>query len=249
MARPVDSREVQAVDVRGLPVGCVTTADWVDALADRIGAGPRAHHHLSLNAAKWVAARSDPDLRRVIRQADSIAADGVSIVWLARWLGTPLPKRAPGIEVAEGLLRRARTERWRVALLGADRDVVAQVARDLEGVDVVLAADGYSGDESVWADAIAEVYPDVLLVALGTPRAERFVHAHAHRWPGAVALGVGGAFDVWAGRVPRAPAWSRRMGLEWAARLAREPRRRLRRALGDSARFVVAAALGQRVPS
>jgi len=240
--------DVPTVDVRGVRVGRATTEGWVDALSSRVGQGERAHHHVSLNAAKWVAARRDPELRRAILAADSVAADGIAIVWLARYLGTPLPGRGPGIDVAEGLLARAGALRWRVALLGARREVVARVAAELPA-HVVLAADGYTGREAEWADAVTAARPDLVLVALGTPRAERFVHRYGSRWPGAVALGVGGAFDVWAGVVPRAPAWSRRAGLEGAARFAREPRRRFSRAIVDSVRFAAAVALGRRVPS
>ncbi|MEO0605420.1 MAG: WecB/TagA/CpsF family glycosyltransferase [Myxococcota bacterium] len=203
-----------------------------------------------MNAAKWVALRRDPTLRSLVRSADTVAADGISVVWLSRWLGTPLPGRVPGIELAERLLDRAAATRWRVALLGARPEVVRTVASQLarRGIDVVSAQDGYSEEPEAWADAIAAAHPDLMLVALGSPRAERFVAHHADRWPGTLVLGVGGAFDVWAGKVPRAPRWARLGGLEWAARFVREPRRRFRRAIVDSARFLVAAALGQRVP-
>lgn len=231
-------------------MGRATTASWVDRLAGAVGQGDRAHHHVSLNAAKWVALRTDPVLRAEVRDAGSVGADGIAIVWLARWLGTPLPERVPGIELAEGLLDRALDAGWRVGLLGGRPEVVAAVAAALRrrGVDTVLARDGYTGDDVERAEAVVHARPDLLLVAMGSPRAEHFVARHADRWPGTLVLGVGGAFDVWAGAIPRAPAWTRRHGLEWAARFVRQPRRRFRRAIVDSARFALAALVGQRVP-
>ncbi|MEM6925972.1 MAG: WecB/TagA/CpsF family glycosyltransferase, partial [Myxococcota bacterium] len=129
-----------------------------------------------MNAAKWVALRRDPTLRSLVRSADTVAADGISVVWLSRWLGTPLPGRVPGIELAEGLLDRAAAAPWRVALLGARPEVVTSVASQLarRGIDVVLAHDGYTKGPETWADAIAAARPDLLLVALGSEMFTRF---------------------------------------------------------------------------
>ncbi|MEN0067481.1 MAG: WecB/TagA/CpsF family glycosyltransferase [Myxococcota bacterium] len=238
---------MDTVDVRGVAVGCATVQEWIDALANCVG-GPNAHHHVSMNAAKWVALHRDPALRLAVRKAGSVGADGIGIVALAHGLGTPLPERAPGIDVARGLLDRARAGKWRVGLYGARPAIVEAVHHQLtaEGIQVVLAVDGYGPAPT---EALAKAPPDLLLVALGTPRAEHFIATHATQWPGTVVLGVGGAFDVWAGATPRAPEWSRRWGLEWAARFVRSPRQRFQRAILDALHFTAAAAAGWRVPT
>lgn len=246
-----ETEPVQTVNLRGIAVGRATLDEWVRGLASAVGVRrDRAHHHVSLNAAKWIALRTDPELRTAVRSADTVAADGIGIVGLSHWIGEPLPERAPGVDIARGLLHRGAPLGWRVALCGARPAVVGTVATRLaeQGIDVVLAHDGYEGCDASRADRIAAVRPDLVLVALGTPRAEAFVARYAARWPGAVAMGVGGAFDVWAGVVPRAPAWARRHGLEWAARFARQPRQRFGRAIVDSLRFVAATTLGAEVP-
>jgi N-acetylglucosaminyldiphosphoundecaprenol N-acetyl-beta-D-mannosaminyltransferase len=230
---------MRRVDIAGCPVGAADRRGWVDELLAAARSG-RPHHHVSLNAGKWVAMTRDVALREAVLAATSVAADGVAIVLASRWLGDPLPERVPGIELAEGLLTRG----LRVYLLGARPAVVARVAADLRarGVDVVGAADGYFTDEEAAADAVARARPELLLVALGTPTAEIFVHRWGSRMGVPLAMGVGGAFDVWAGEARRAPRAVRAIGLEWAWRWAGSPRARFSRAIVDSARFVLAMA-------
>ncbi len=208
--------------------------------------GGAPHHHVSLNAAKWAAMKDDAELRRAVRAAGTVAADGAPIAWSVG------AERVPGIEVAESLLAVAAGEALPVALVGARGEVVRRVAGDVagRGSPVVLARDGYFGpdQEEPLVRAIAAARPRLLLLALGTPRAERF----AARWLAdlgvPVVMGVGGAFDVWAGRSRRAPALLGRLGLEWAWRLAGSPRARAGRAVGGSARFLLAAARRERLP-
>lgn len=241
------------MDVAGCAVGAATRAEWVDHLAARIAAGRTGApgHHVSLNAAKWVAMSRDPDLRAAVGAASSVAADGIGVVGAARWLGAPVPERVPGCDLAQDLLRRAATAGWRVYLLGAAPEVVDAVRGRLvtDGVRVVGARDGYFAPdaEAAVAEAIRDARPDLLLVAMGSPRSERFVA----RW-GAVAdvplaMGVGGTFDVLAGRARRVPGPIGAVGLEWAWRWVGSPRARFGRAIVDSARFVAAIAAGRRL--
>jgi N-acetylglucosaminyldiphosphoundecaprenol N-acetyl-beta-D-mannosaminyltransferase len=235
---------MRIVDVGGCAVGAATRREWVEHLTAAVETG-RPHHHVSLNASKWVAMRRDPTLRDVVRSATSVAADGSAIVLAARGA---LPERVPGCDLAHDLLARAAERGWRVWLLGGGSDVAAEVARRVRalGVDVVGARDGYFGesDAAAVADAIHDARPDLVLVGMGTPRSELFV-GRAVRVP--LAMGVGGTFDVIAGRVRRAPSVVGRVGFEWAWRLAGAPRTRFRRAIVDSVRFATAMARGERV--
>lgn len=205
---------------------------------------------MSLNAAKWVALRTDPELRRIVHSATSVAADGVGIVWAARLAGTPLPQRVPGADLAEALIRQGIVRSWRVGLLGARPPVLQRVVEQLStaGADLVFAHHGYFHDAAAIADAIAGARPELLLVALGSPRAERFIGRHLARMQVPLVLGVGGTLDVWAGGARRAPRLAQRAGLEWAWRLALSPRARFQRALVDTVRFAAAIARGERVP-
>ncbi|MEZ4238052.1 MAG: WecB/TagA/CpsF family glycosyltransferase [Myxococcota bacterium] len=239
------------VDVAGCAVGALDRAAWAAHLARCVAAGP-GHHHVSLNAAKWRAMQRAAPLRRAVRAAPSVAAAGAGIRAAARWLGRPLPGRATGCDLAHDLLARAADAGWPVALLGAAPDVVDAVAARWRGVgvDVAYARCGYFApdEERGVARAIAEAAPALLLVATGTPRAELFVARWAPVLQVPLAMGVGGAFDVMAGRTPRAPDGVGAAGLEWAWRLAHAPRARFRRAVLGSAGFAAAIARGDRLP-
>jgi N-acetylglucosaminyldiphosphoundecaprenol N-acetyl-beta-D-mannosaminyltransferase len=237
------------LDLRGCPVDPLPMEQLVALLGARMraGVGPM-HHHVSLNAAKWVALRDDAALRACVRSAGTVCADGVSIAW-----AVGAPERVPGVEVAERLVALAACEAWPVALVGARPEVVAKVAGLLtaRGARVVVTQDGFfaAGAEAGLAQHLAEARPRLLLLALGTPKAERFVA----RWAGVLAevpvvMGVGGAFDVWAGVSRRAPPLVGRLGLEWAWRFAESPRVRFGRAIGDSLRFLGHAVRGTRLP-
>src|SRR5690242_1974697 len=104
---------MKVVDVAGCPVGALSRAAWADRLAGWIADGT-PHHHVSLNAAKWVAMRRDGSLRRAVLGASGVAADGAAIVAAARWLGDPLPERVTGCDLAHDLLGRAPAAGWRV---------------------------------------------------------------------------------------------------------------------------------------
>jgi N-acetylglucosaminyldiphosphoundecaprenol N-acetyl-beta-D-mannosaminyltransferase len=235
------------VDLGGVEVGALDRAAWRARLV-AAARGDRLHHHVSLNAAKWVAMRRDRSLREAVRSADSIAADGAGIVLASRWLRRTVPERVAGFDLAVDLLAEPAI---RVYLLGAKPAVVARVAGDLRarGVDVAGARDGYFApdDERTIAEAVGEARANLVLVALGTPAAELFVHRWRPLLGAGLAMGVGGTFDVLAGVARRAPDLVGRVGLEWAWRLVESPQLRFRRAVVDSARFAVHVGLGHRV--
>ena len=183
-----------------------------------------------LNANKLGLAREDRLLQRHLLEADWLLADGISIPLLQRLRGEPASQRVCGIDLAEGLLRAAGREGWRVALLGGRPDVIGDAAdtvlRNVPGVELAVVQHGYAGRQEGFLNALATTQPQLVLLALGTPAQEHFQQAHREELAGAVVLGVGGAFDVWAGRQPRAPSPMRKAGLEWAWRVAHEPRTR-----------------------
>lgn len=225
------------VSLLGLPVDRVTLPEAVDLLSDRIEAGRaqaagtpgRTAQVVTLNPEMLMRSREQPGLQALIRAADLVVADGVGILWAARLLGTPLSGRVTGVELTEGLARRAAERGWRLFLLGAAPGVAeataARLERDFPGLRIAGAFSGTprrEGDE----EAIARIRAsgaDIVLVAYGSPAQEYWIARARERLGAAVAIGVGGTFDFLAGRVPRAPQWMRRAGLEWLYRLWREP--------------------------
>ena len=188
-----------------------------------------------VNAAKIVNMRRNDLLRRSVLSSDLILADGISVVWASRLLGRPLPERVAGIDLMMGMFRRGNERGYKVFCLGATDDVLDKVSARLaaEFPDIRQAGrqNGYFSDdeEAKIADRIAAANPDILLVAMTSPKKEKFLARWSDRIGVPVCHGVGGSFDVFAGKVQRAPEGWQRLGLEWLYRLKQEPRRLLRR--------------------
>lgn len=225
----------------GVPIDLLTMKQTVALAVDAARAG-RFLHHGALNAAKLVNLQHDEVLRQAVAGCDVITADGQAVVWAGRFLGIPVPERVAGIDLMERLLTAADEHALRVFLLGAERSVVEAVARLVASrfPNAILAgmADGYF-DRGAEAAVVAEIRaarPQLLFVALQSPEKELFLARHRAAFGACFAMGVGGTFDVLAGRHRRAPRFFQRLGLEWLFRLAQEPRRLLRRyAVGNTA--------------
>lgn len=202
-------------------------------------------HHVCVNAAKVVKMRSDPDLRESVLEADVISPDGQSIVWASRILGKPLPERVNGTNLMEALVKRAHKKKYKIFFLGARQEIVERVVEiysDKYSPDIVAGfRNGYFDKEesSEVAKQIAETNPDILFVAITSPKKEIFLYKNRDRLDIPFTMGVGGSFDVVAGKVKRAPDWMQKAGLEWFFRLAQEPGRMWKRYLYTNTRFIM----------
>lgn len=197
-----------------------------------------------VNVAKIVKLQRDLEIRQSILDSDIVLADGAPLVWASRVLRQSLPERVAGIDLFEEILRVANQERWSVYLLGAKTEVLegvcSRVARELPGVRIAGARNGYfdPSEFDTVADEIVASSPDVLFVAITSPKKEAFLHHIGGRGGVPVTHGVGGSFDVYSGATKRAPRWMQRTGLEWAYRIAQEPRRMWRRYAVTNTLFV-----------
>lgn len=183
---------------------------------------------VTLNPEIVVRARADEALRDAIASADLCVADGVGIVWAAERAGIRVPGRVPGVELTERVLELGGPG-LPVYFLGGRPGVAAraaQAAHDRFGVRIAGARDGYfsAGDDGQVADAIRDSGARLLLAGLGE-RQETFVAQQRSRFGPLVAIGVGGTLDVLAGEARRTPAWTRRLGIEWAWRVGTDPAR------------------------
>ena len=204
--------------------------------------------HMAVNAAKVVALQDDPELGRLVRGCELITADGQAVVWASRLLGQPLPTRVAGIDLMTELLALADRRGHRVFILGARPEVLARaierISRDYPKLTIAGWQDGYfdSTQEAQIASRIRTCRPDMLFVAMPSPKKEYWLGAHGRALGVPLVMGVGGSIDVLAGETRRAPLLLRRAGLEWAFRLAQEPRRMFRRYLTTNVRFILLVA-------
>lgn len=226
----------------GLPLDLLDMDQTLDVIETMIG-DRRSHQHVVLNAAKVVEAQRSEALRDAIEGCDLVNADGMSVVWAGRLLGVPVPERVAGIDLMDALLGRAAHRGWSVYLLGARPEVVARVV-DIErerhpGLVVAGWRDGYwsTKEEPLVMEGVAATRPDLLFVAIPSPQKEELLARYKGQLEVPFVMGVGGSFDVVAGLTKRAPAWAQRSGLEWAYRLAQEPRRMFKRYLVGNAKF------------
>lgn len=200
--------------------------------------------HMAVNAAKIVSSRRHVELKRLIDDCDIVTADGQAVVWASRLLGDPLPARVTGIDLMEELLALAERRGYRVFILGARPQVLALAVGRLRARYPRLAIAGYRDgyfseeDEAQVAAQIRDARPDLLFVAMSSPRKEYFLGRWNARLDVPFSMGVGGAVDVIAGVTRRAPAPLQRIGLEWAFRLVQEPRRLAKRYVITNSVFV-----------
>lgn len=207
-----------------------------------------------INAAKFVAMRKNDSLGGALRRCGLVLADGQAVVWASALLGAPLPERVAGIDLFTELLGEASRRGYRVYLLGARPEVladcVAEITRRFPGLVIAGSRDGYfspAQDRQV-AERIRQASPDVLFVGMSSPRKELFGARWGHFTGAKVVHGVGGSFDIMAGITKRAPVWWQRHGLEWLYRALQEPVRLGRRYLTTNLVFIalVADALARR---
>lgn len=206
------------------------------------------HYVVTPNPEFLLAAEKDPEFRRVLNAADLVLPDGIGVVYSAKILGTPLKERVPGIEFAEAMLSALNDMGGRLYLLGAKPGVAEEAGRRIcaRYPDLVLCGthDGYFKDEQAILPEIAAAKPDLLFVCLGAPKQEKWMARWGQHTGAKLAIGLGGCLDVFAGNVRRAPEQWQKLGLEWAYRLKKEPKR-----IGRMAKLplVLVKAAGQRI--
>ena len=175
--------------------------------------------------------------------SDLNLADGAPVVWLGRLIGADMRTRVAGADLVPALLGEAAKTGARVFLLGGEGGVAAVAGARLQELYPGLVVAGtYEPPRAAVQNMnnaeilalIHEAKPNLLLVALGHPKQEQWIDMHRDQLSVAVAVGVGCVFDLIAGRSRRAPRWMQDAGLEWAYRMAREPRRLLGRYMTDA---------------
>lgn len=237
MAEPV-------VFLFGIPI----TNCSVDAAVERILVcleKPELHTIFFVNAHCVNLSRGDMDYYTILNRATFVFGDGAGMRLAGAVLGQPLVENVNGTDLYPRLCERLRGRGTRLFLLGAAPGVAermkAEAERHYPGIQIAGTQHGFFNpeeNESV-VQAIRASHAELLLVAMGVPAQEQWIATHAARTGVRVALGVGGLFNFYSGKIPRAPLGMRRMGLEWLHRLWMEPRRLWRRYLVGNMQFLI----------
>lgn len=195
-----------------------------------------------------VLAETHPGFRAAYEAANLSLVDGMPLVWVSRTVGRALPERISGSDLIPPLMARAAKKKWRVYFLGG-ADGVAQATAEKLHTELGLEVAGYDSpmipaepdpmQQREVLEKLKATKPDLVLVALGAPKQELWMYRCAQAYAPAVALGIGAGLDFIIGRIRRAPKWMQTAGLEWAHRLASEPKRLWRRYLVNDPKFLV----------
>ncbi len=201
--------------------------------------------HVVINVAKLVKIQKDENLRKIVNSCGLINADGQGIVWAARCLGLNVPERVAGIDLMLNLIKLASKKKYKIFLLGAKEDILKRVVaifnEEFPNLNVVGRRNGYFSqleEEKIVRD-IRDSKADVLFVAMSSPKKEIFLNKYINDMNVPFVMGVGGSFDVVAGKTKRAPIWMQKIGLEWFFRFLCEPKRMWRRYLVTNTIFLL----------
>lgn len=224
--RVLDSR----VEILGVGVDPVTMPTALKRIESFVEA-KTPHIIVTADASGIVAAQHDQAWMDILQSADMVTPDSVGVLWASRKVGSPIEERVSGVDLVDEICKLSSSKGYRIFFLGAEPTVAENAASKMQlrhpGVNIVGTQDGYfsNADEPEIVEKIAQTKPDVLFVAMGIPRQEKFIAKYLYEIAASVNIGVGGSFDVWSGNVKRAPIVIQRMHLEWLWRTILNPKK------------------------
>ncbi len=231
------------IKILNIPVDNYTMDQTLELIHSNIIANISTHH-VVVNAAKLVNAQKDQELRESIISSDIINADGQSVVWASAFLGRPLKERVAGIDLMINLVEMAYKNGFKIFLLGATDEVLKKMIDKYTAQFNATLIAGYRNgyfkkeEEQEVARQIGESGAHLLFVAITSPKKEIFLNQYKNIIRIPFIMGVGGSFDVIAGKTKRAPVWMQKAGLEWFYRVIQEPRRMWKRYLVGNSAFI-----------
>lgn len=235
----------ERIDLFGCPFDAITEDETVELVFAWKNAPERKSHHIiTVNVAILMMAKDDAKLTDAIEKADLVVVDGKPLVWTSKWLGSEVPEKVSGVDLMRRLLEAGNERGLAIFLLGTTQERLEVLERVIRAKypNVVIAGtrNGYfkPADYPEITRQIRDAKADLLLVGMPAPFKEIWCEEHREALATPAILGVGGAFDVMAGFVPRAPRLMQEAGLEWAWRLLMEPRKLWKRYLVTNSAFI-----------
>lgn len=210
------------VKIQGFDVDSFTFEQAVDWAYSKHG------QIVTINPEMISAAQKNSDFAEIISSAELVVADGIGVEIGLKILGYKV-KRIAGIDLGKALVEKFTASGKSVAMIGAKPGVVdsaiENLSKEYQNLNVVYSHDGYFDNDEDIIESVISANPDLILVALGSPKQEFFIHNLKEKLPNSTLIGLGGSFDVWAGVVERAPIIYQKLGLEWLYRTLKEPKR------------------------
>ena len=229
----------------GIPLDNLSMSETLDIIENTIFNNKQIHHCV-INAGKVVKMQSDKKLQESVISSDIINADGMSVVWAARFLGCKIKERVSGIDLMENLVKLANEKDYSCFFLGAKQEVLEKLVHDYSAKysKNIIAGfrNGYfsNDQEKMIIDQIIKSKANFLFVAMTSPKKEIFLNKYKDELKSInLIMGVGGSFDVISGKLKRAPEFMQKVGLEWFYRFAQEPGRMWKRYLIGNIKFMI----------
>lgn len=232
----------KTVDILDIPVDAITMKEAIEKVGEFVKKG-RSHAIYTPNAEIMMAAQRDYELKDILQKADMLIADGAGVVLASKLLGRRVPEKVSGIDLVREVFKAYAANGLSCYLFGAKPGVAQEAADRIKaeypGLVIAGFRNGYfteQDDEEIVTE-INRTSPDILLIALGAPKQEKWIFSHLDRLNARVCIGVGGTIDILSGRIQLSPDFFRRHGLEWLHRLCREPKRAKR--MADIPKFML----------
>lgn len=218
------------VDIVGVKIDNLTIIDAVIKTEDFLD-GESTNIIFTPNSEILLDAIKEPAFAEILNSGDLVVPDGIGVVMASKFYNMPIKERVAGYDLMCKLIEVAYHKKKSIYLLGGKEGVAEEAAARLKekycGINIAGMHNGYFHDdeEILIIEDIIRLKPDIVFVALGAPKQERWIYEHRHSLPIKIIMGVGGSLDVIAGKVKRAPEFWQKAGLEWFYRLLKDPKR------------------------
>lgn len=220
---------MKEISILGIKVNDITKSETVDLINKFAEEKDKSHLIVTLGTEMVMAAREDNDIKELINGAEAVCADGVGIVLASKIKKQQIREKAAGVEILEETVRQSAETGKKIFFLGSKPGIAEKAAEKLRekypGCNIVGTFHGYFKDDEEAKAEIRKASPDIIFIALGFPRQEKWYREYGKELGIPVGIGVGGSFDVISGNIERAPSWMRKLCLEWLFRLIKEPAR------------------------
>lgn len=226
---------INTVSILGIEFSKLTLEETISLIEYQIENNKnKTYHIITVNPEIAIQIKEDDELKNISNEADLITPDGIGIVWASRLQRNPIKERVTGYDLLLESLRLGNEKEWSFYFLGSVEEVskkmVQYVEENFSNVKILGRHNGYfdKEEESNIINEIQTLRPDILIVALGSPLADKFIHKHKEKITAKVTFGVGGSMDVITGKVKRTPTIWKRLNLEWLHRRMIMPSRKER---------------------